>query len=159
MDEPDATSEADLLGAWLSARDVPCPVCGYNLRTIASDACPECGARLELRLGSADLRLGPWLVAVLAVALPLGFVSIYTAFMGIMFLASGFGWAGGWLAIPVLVSAGYALVLARLIRRRRQFWKKARRAQRLTAALYLIISLSLPIAAPLIIWGLTELLW
>lgn len=30
----------------LKAHDHPCPSCGYNLRGISSDVCPECGLRL-----------------------------------------------------------------------------------------------------------------
>ena len=41
-------SEAELLKALLAERDLPCPVCGYNLRAIASTNCPECGAKLDL---------------------------------------------------------------------------------------------------------------
>ncbi len=38
------------LAEWLAERDAPCPACGYNLRGVASDKCPECGATLELEL-------------------------------------------------------------------------------------------------------------
>ena len=70
-------TEADALKAFLVERDVPCPVCSYNLRSIDRSECPECGARLDLRVGSIDLKLGPWLACVLAVALPMGFTGIW----------------------------------------------------------------------------------
>ena len=69
-------SEAELLQAWLSSRDVPCPVCGYNLRSIEVANCPECGAKLDLRVGSTDLRIGLWLVGVIALTVPLGFIGL-----------------------------------------------------------------------------------
>lgn len=40
----------DLLGAFLSGRDCPCPHCGYNLRGATAPACPECGRALELAI-------------------------------------------------------------------------------------------------------------
>lgn len=36
--------------AYLADRDAPCPVCGYNMRGLATSTCPECGRRIELRL-------------------------------------------------------------------------------------------------------------
>lgn len=32
----------------MAEQDVPCPGCGYNLRGVAQDTCPECGATLHL---------------------------------------------------------------------------------------------------------------
>ncbi len=61
MGEPDP---CDLLRAFLADRDVPCPGCGYNLRGLPSDRCPECNQPLVLRVGLAEPRLGAWLGAV-----------------------------------------------------------------------------------------------
>jgi hypothetical protein len=44
------------LGAFLAARDVPCPGCGYNLRGNTTSSCPECGTPLVLE----DLLLRPY---------------------------------------------------------------------------------------------------
>jgi uncharacterized membrane protein YdjX (TVP38/TMEM64 family) len=38
----------DALGAALRGRDVPCPGCGYNLRDLTGDRCPECGIELTV---------------------------------------------------------------------------------------------------------------
>ena len=40
--------EVDLLRRYLAGRDVACPMCGYNLRDLLGDRCPECGDQLEL---------------------------------------------------------------------------------------------------------------
>lgn len=69
-------SEAELVREYLKDRTIGCPRCGYNLRGAAGEHCSECGERLELRLSSTRERVGPWLVAVLALALPLGFAVI-----------------------------------------------------------------------------------
>ncbi len=133
-------SEAQLLKLLLAARDISCPVCGYNLRAIASTNCPECGAKLDLRVGSTDLKLGPWLAALLAVGLPLGFL----AGAAILGLAVGMvdknledlTIAGGFL-IPVIIMAG---ILVILIRRRRSIWRWSRFRQVLLAVLMLVTS-------------------
>jgi hypothetical protein len=44
MIEPDPST----LAAFLADRDVPCPGCGYNLRGLPSDRCPECHAALSV---------------------------------------------------------------------------------------------------------------
>lgn len=38
------------LRIFLSEGDVACPECGYNLRGIGAETCPECRARLRLQL-------------------------------------------------------------------------------------------------------------
>ena len=41
-------ADAAMLRAYLAARDVACPQCGYNLRALTGDVCPECGEKLTL---------------------------------------------------------------------------------------------------------------
>lgn len=43
-------SDLDLLKTYLAERDVACPACGYNLRGLASEACPECRQPLRLEV-------------------------------------------------------------------------------------------------------------
>lgn len=45
-----AGSAEDLLARYLAHRDVPCPVCKYNLRDVKTAACPECGDPLVLKI-------------------------------------------------------------------------------------------------------------
>jgi hypothetical protein len=139
--------EPELLRALLASRDIVCPVCAYNLRGNESSNCPECGATLDLRVGSTDLKLGPWLTAVLGLAFPLGFVGIYAVFSFVAMLAFAVG--GGStpsavsmlasVAVPSLICALYAFLLWRLVRRRRKFWAKPRRAQWRSAVLYAVL--------------------
>ena len=133
-------SEAQLLKLLLADRDIPCPVCGYNLRAISSTNCPECGAKLDLRVSSTDLKLGPWLAALLAVGLPLGFLA-GAAFLGLTFgivenNLEDLTFAGG-LLIPAIFMAG---ILVILIRRRRSIWCWPRWLQVLLPVLLLITS-------------------
>ncbi len=132
--------ESELLKMLLGVRDIPCRVCGYYLRAITSTNCPECGAKLDLRVGSTDLKLGPWLAALLVVGLPLGFL-VGAAILG---LAVGIvdnnledlTIAGG-LLIPVIIMAG---ILAMLFWRRRSIWCWPRWRQLLLPLLLLITS-------------------
>jgi len=150
--------EAELLRALLASRDIACPVCAYNLHGIESSNCPECGATLDLRVGSTDLKLGPWLMAVLGLAFPLGFVGIYAVFglVAMLVFAVGGGRVSGGpsllvsMSVPTLVCAGYAFLLWRLFRRRRKFWAKPRRAQWRSAVLHAVLGPGL-VLAPLLL--------
>ncbi len=140
---PENATETELLHALLAARDMPCPVCGYNLRRITSANCPECGAQLDLRVASTDLKLGPCLVALFGLALPAGFVGVY-AIIGLIWVVvslavGGFSSEMGLIVVPVAITGGYAFLLGRLIRHRRRFWRKSRRAQRRSALLYAVL--------------------
>jgi hypothetical protein len=53
------------LAAYLAERDEPCPRCHYNLRGVASDACPECGQALALSLSRPGGRAAPWLLSLM----------------------------------------------------------------------------------------------
>ncbi len=142
----------ELLGTLLGGSDVSCPVCAYNLRGLNSTTCPECGSRLQLQVGSSDLKLGPWLVALLGLALPLGYVGLYTlsgvvlivvagvnVVAGVKFFASAFPI----LVFPAALTIVYAVALWRLIRRRQKFWARPRAAQRRSAFIYAILGIGL----------------
>lgn len=50
---PPSSIELEMLRHFVAGRDVPCPGCGYNVRDLQHELCPECGQRLVLsvRLG------------------------------------------------------------------------------------------------------------
>lgn len=79
-----------LLLAHLAQTDSPCPVCDYNLRNLTTDTCPECSAKLNLRVGSENLTLGPWLGAMLPFALAVGFDAVMSLIFTVMFTVSRF---------------------------------------------------------------------
>lgn len=41
-------NEVERLAGYLKGRDAPCPGCGYNLRDLRSEICPECGESLSV---------------------------------------------------------------------------------------------------------------
>src|SRR3954454_6328468 len=64
-------------------RDVECPGCGYNLRNLCNDRCPECGEEIQLGVRLAE----PKQAAPIA---------------GLVGLAAGFG-LGGLLLIYIAI--------------------------------------------------------
>jgi hypothetical protein len=120
---PGSNDDAPELLAFLSARDVPCPRCLYNLRDARSPACPECGARLDLRIGSDDLRLGPWVTALIGASLSLGFLVVVSFLAAVTALLGEFEDARDWMAAVVcwIFTAYLAAVVWFLVRRRHAF--------------------------------------
>ncbi|MCC5823768.1 MAG: hypothetical protein LAT64_11780 [Phycisphaerales bacterium] len=41
-------NEAERLAGYLKGRDAPCPGCGYNLRDLIGETCPECAETLSV---------------------------------------------------------------------------------------------------------------
>lgn len=62
-----------VLHAFLADRDVPCPNCGYNLRGLATNVCPECRQELVLGVRVREPRHGPYVTAVVGLACGAGF--------------------------------------------------------------------------------------
>lgn len=62
-DRPPADGDP-LLIEYLRDRDAPCPLCGYNLRSLQVATCPECRETLSLAVGFRKPRFG-WFVAAI----------------------------------------------------------------------------------------------
>ncbi len=135
----EAGQGSGLLTTFLEQNDAPCPVCGHSLRRLQSSECPDCGAALELRLGSKDFRLGTWIALLLTLAIPLEFTTLLVG-AGVVravldthshgdlgFLHSYIH--GMW---PLIVQWGLTVsLLIVAIRWRQRFWKRRRWVQRL----------------------------
>jgi len=61
-----------LLKSYLAERDVPCPGCGYNLRGLAEEKCPECGLAIELGVCGSTTNLGWLLTTIIVLAMEAG---------------------------------------------------------------------------------------
>lgn len=118
-------SEPVLLKEFLATRDIACPVCGYNLRGIASNKCPECGRSLELRIVSGDLRVTAWVVALLSAALPLGASAVFSILGLFVSIQTRFKFPHNTrlVVIFVLLCAVYSTTLVLVLRGRRRIWK------------------------------------
>lgn len=110
-----APTDADgLLLAFVRERDVPCPVCGYNLRNLTRPQCPECRKELVLAVGLRKPRF-VWFLATVTPGFFAGIAAslLLIPLIGELVLGGGvapwfiwatdaFGWFSG-LAALVLV--------------------------------------------------------
>ncbi len=135
-----ATEEkAERLQRFLEGEDAPCPICGYNLRHLKGTTCPECGAALELRVGSMDLKLGRWIALLISLVIPVGY-GVVELFFAVLWIARdiisngytgqlGLSFSWYW---PLMVLAGLTgALLAAAIFLRRRFWLLTDQLQRL----------------------------
>ncbi len=137
MNEPKA--ENQLLVTYLAERDVSCPAC-HSLRSAPGMNCPECGAALTVRIGSIDLKLGPWMLAVLAVSIPMGFTGILAAGLGAQ--RSAYWSPLDWGALVALwfLTALYAAALIAICWRKPKFLQRPLTVQWRRAALLTLLT-------------------
>jgi hypothetical protein len=115
----------DLLQAYLAERDCPCPGCGYNLRGLTSETCPECAQGLTLQVGLTEPRLGRWIAGLVGAACGAGFNGLLLFYVVIMVIRERGRGPGVFLARFIIVNATgllvMGLVLLSWIRMRRRF--------------------------------------
>lgn len=80
----------NLLRAFLTGRDAPCPFCAYNLRDLTGNVCPECGEKLILAVRPAAARLGLWVAAIIGASVGAGFCGMVLGWFAYEFLVDGF---------------------------------------------------------------------
>lgn len=81
--------DAASLQAYLADRDVACPGCGYNLRGLVRQACPECSQDLRLTIGLVEPRLGLWLAGVVGAAVGFGLNFLLLVYLALAVFAEG----------------------------------------------------------------------
>ncbi len=69
--EAEERNVAALVG-YLAERDVPCPLCSYNLRGLRAESCPECNHRLTLRVGLVEMAQGAYIATLIALSIGTG---------------------------------------------------------------------------------------
>lgn len=82
------SEESALLREFLSSHDAPCPVCGYSLRGLTQQTCPECSAELRLGVTSGRTTIGPWMFSMVCLAMGLGFDAVCELLVTIMLCVS-----------------------------------------------------------------------
>ena len=141
-----------LLSMFLRGRDVPCPLCGYNLRDLTQQQCPECRHELLLTVGVTKPRFLWFLLAMT----PCTFAGIAAGLALIPMIVQGLAGAGPPPAVIVtLVLLGLVSALGglMLIRHRFAFLRQEpRRQRRLAVAVWMIHALAL------LAWFLTFLI-
>ncbi len=134
---------ARLLSMFLRGRDVSCPLCGYNLRDLTQQQCPECRHELMLTVGVIKPRFLWFLLAMT----PCTFAGIAAGLTLIPMIVQGLAGAGPPPAVIVtLVLLGLVSALGglMLIRHRFEFLRQEpRRQRRLAVAVWLIHGLAL----------------
>ena len=133
MDGERARAEhACLLAEYLADRNVLCPLCGYNLRGLTSERCPECGESLRLQVGLLEPRLGAYIALLTADCLGFGASAFFVIF------ALALGAPPNWWAEPaaLLLLAQFSvtgILLVVILASRRRFRRASTSAQRLLA--------------------------
>ena len=125
--EPAAPDDDDAaLVAFLSTRDAPCPLCGYNLHALVEPRCPECGRELVLSVGLAEPMLKAWITMTTALLLPAG--------IGVLFLLMIIRRGPpppreGWVAVVIFFFIAHVPAAAVAVLYRRRFMKLSPQAQ------------------------------
>jgi hypothetical protein len=120
---------AEQLRIWLRHNDEPCPICGYNLRHMETDRCPECGRRFTLRVGAVDMHFG-YFLAFLAPAI---FMAGLAVIFWVMSIVKSFPPAWGfWVILAIGTLESPAIIM---IYRKRKFFL----VREASAQLYLAI--------------------
>jgi hypothetical protein len=104
------TSDATLLQDFLRERDVPCPRCGYNLRNLVGQRCPECGDELVLRVNLSEPKMGAFLTGLVGLASGAGFSGLL-ALYGLIMITIHDRSMRGFFSSFMIVTAGGLLVL------------------------------------------------
>lgn len=118
-----------LLAAYLARHDARCPGCGYNLRGLETDRCPECGAGFEIGLRGVMPGMRTWIACVIMTCVGLGFAAMITLIGGLELLTWGYVegieyLVYGTTGVSLIASVVY---LALLTRRRAVLWQRSRR--------------------------------
>lgn len=94
-------SEAESLIEYLATHDAPCPGCGYNLRGLKANECPECARTFLLQeLIESQRRRSPFWANILSVVMALPFAILATLAVA---LAIDYDISTTWPAMSVFV--------------------------------------------------------
>ena len=141
-----------LLSMFLRGRDVPCPLCGYNLRDLTQQQCPECRHELRLTVGVTK-PMFLWFLLAMTPCTFAGIAAGLTLIPVILEVLAGAGPPPAILVTLVLLGLVSALGGVMLIRHRFAFLRQEpRRQRRLAVAVWMTHALAL------LAWFLTFLI-
>lgn len=114
MDLPTRDSEtAELLRQFLERQDVACPACGYNLRGLLTNRCPECAGIVVLGVGPEQPRMAAFIAGLLGLASGTGFSGLLLIYAIVMVWVRGRG--GIQTSFLLVTAAGLAIEGALLL--------------------------------------------
>lgn len=119
---PEEKPQQDLLRVFLAEQDISCPQCGYNLRTLTGDTCPECGERLALGVHLVEPKQGAPITGLIGLSAGAGFnglLLLYAFIHWIRFSNPGLGKF-------IIVNAVGLVVVGSLLIKWLQNWKSIR---------------------------------
>ncbi len=122
---PDATR----LVEFLRANDAPCPVCGYNLRSLTVPVCPECRQPLELTVGLRHANFG-WFVVTIVPGVFSGMAALFLIAMLVLIMATEGGYPPPLIVGVALFGLASGIATLVLIVRRRRFLRMPPGVQR-----------------------------
>ena len=117
--------ESALLHLYLKDRDVPCPSCGYNLRDLAADVCPECGEAITLRVNVLEPRQAAPLAGLVTLSCGAGLNGLLLIYVVIQIVRSR-GPIRFWDRFIVVNLCGF-LILGACVGIWLKFWLRIRR--------------------------------
>jgi hypothetical protein len=126
-----------MLVSFLRDRDVACPGCGYNLRGLTNDLCPECRQQLVLHVGLSEPRIGLWLAAMIGAACGAGFNIILCGYFVIRVASGGSMPSAFWTEVAPLIGIP-AVVFSALLWALLAHGKRIRRS-RLSTKVHIVI--------------------
>jgi hypothetical protein len=135
-------ADTDLLVGFLADRDAACPGCGYNLRNLQGDRCPECGDHLVLKVNVAEPRIAPMVAGLLGLAAGAGFNALLLLYVLFHLIAEHWH-VDGEDRTFLYVNLIPLLVLAPAIALWLRNWHRIRRASRRARGLLIIAAWTL----------------
>ena len=133
---PGDDDDDEALIKFLAARDVPCPLCQYNLRGLRSPRCPECGRELRLTVGLSEPPLKAWIVVAACAWLSAGLGLLFV----LLIIKSGLPPRRMGLAITYFIATIPAAVFVTV--RRRAFLRLSNDKQSVIAASVVVITVA-----------------
>lgn len=137
--------DAATLREYLADRDVPCPSCSYNLRGLATPACPECNQTLVLAVRLAEPKLAAWIAGLIALCCGAGFSGLLFVYATLRSFLDGFiTGSGEFFAVTLGPLALFLPLLVAWVRGRRrvQRWSPAAKVA-VAAGLWLLTLVNL----------------
>lgn len=125
--QPQVNPGTSHLLAFVAECPAACPVCEYSLRGLTEPRCPECGAELQLQVGSPRLHVGGWALAMIGFALALGFDGVVSLIMmTALVLNPTTQWEVFGIVSLFLVLTGSMLAGLLIVARRKRHWTRRR---------------------------------